>query len=174
MLFQTTDDRIKNLEKRVGDVEKRINTALSDINDVVVTITEVVTKLQQENSSLKKEKAILESKQEKISKQIKETGIRKEIKSNVVRPVKNMVTENFALIQEVAKEGLMPQPGIGELERLVENEGEIKMWDAALKLKVHELQVEHWANMLKDKMTITEKKNRKYLCTIKAGKVFAK
>ena len=170
MLFQTADDRIKNLEKRVGEVEKQVNTALSDINDAVVTITEVITKLQQENSSLKKEKGIIESKQEKIAKQIKETGIRKEIKSNVVSPVKNMVTENFALIQEVAKEGLVPQPGIDELERLVENEGEIRMRDAALKLKVHELQVEHWANALKDRINIAERKDKKYLCWTKTGR----
>jgi len=170
MLFQTTDGRIKNLEKRIGEVEKQINTALTDINDAVVTITEVITKLQQENSSLKKEKGIIESKQEKIAKQIKETGIRKEIKSGVVSPAKNIVTENFALIQEVAKEGFTSQPGIRDLADLVEKEGEIKMQDAALMLKVHELQVEHWAGMLKDRITIAERKNKKYLCSTKTGR----
>ncbi|MBI4170104.1 MAG: hypothetical protein HY514_00270 [Candidatus Aenigmarchaeota archaeon] len=167
MLFQTTEDRIKKLEKRVDEIEKQMNRTLTSIHDALGTITSVITKLQEENTTLKKEKDVIAAKQKQIASQIKDIGIKKDIKLNIVEPVKNIVTENFEFVQEIAKEGFTGKPSMQNLLDLVEKEGEIRMQDAATKMKVHEVQIEHWANTMRNRITVTEKKNKKYLCAIK-------
>ncbi len=166
MLFQTTEDKIKKLEKRVDAIEKQINRTLTSVHEAFGTITDVITKLQEENAALKKGKDVIVAKQKQIASQIKDIGIKRDIKMNIMEPVKNIVAENFEFVQEVAKEGVSEKPSMQHLLDLVEKEGEIKVRDAAAKMKVHEVQIEHWANMLKDRMTVTEKKNKKYLCAI--------
>ena len=174
MLFQTTDDRVKKLEKRMDSLEKQANKSLISINESLLTITEVVAKLQEENGSLKKEKNTLISRQKDVAKQIKDLSIKKDINDSIIEPVKNAVSENFGLIQEVTREGLTAQPSINDLLKLVEKEGEIKIQDAASKMKLHEVQIEHWSNILKDQkiISIIEKKNKKYLCKIMPAKEF--
>ncbi len=172
MLFQTTDDRVKKLEKRVDEMEKNMSKTLMGINDAFTTITDVITKLQQENESLKKEKNIILSRQKQIAKGIKETGIKRDIKSSIIEPVKSAVAENFEFIREVAREDFAEKPGIKKLLDLVENEKETSFRDAAEKMGVHELQIGHWASRLKDQklITVAEKKNKKYLCSVKQAK----
>lgn len=176
MLFQTTDDRIRKLEKRADEMEKRMNRTLAGINDAFTTVTDVVAKLQKENEGLRKEKAELEKSRKQVAGQMTETGIKRDIKE-IAKPAKNIVAGNFEFIQDVAREGLTSahgasaqpaaQAGADGLARLVEKEGEIQLREAAARLKVHELQAEHWASAVKDRVGIAEKKNRKYLFKIK-------
>jgi hypothetical protein len=172
MFFETTDDRIKKLEKRADELEKQMNRTLSTLNDALLSVTDVVTKLYEENNKLKKEKKLITSSQKKIEKEIKQTGIRENINGNLTTPVKNAIKENMELIQEVAKEGWSDNASAEALRSLVEKEGEVRMRDAAETLKVHEVQIEHWAEMLKDQkiITISEKGNKKYLCAAKMVK----
>ena len=176
MIFQTTEDRIKKLEKRIDSLEKGTKKILLEMNESLITVTDVITKLQKENKEMKEEKnlnkkkEILISAKRHIEDEIKDLGPGIGIRETV-RPLKDVIMENYEFIQNVAREGL--QPSMNGLLRLVEKEGEISPRAAAAKLKVHELQIEKWSSTLKQEklITIAEKNNRKYLCSVgqKAG-----
>lgn len=171
MLFSTTEDRVKKLEKRLDSLEKDMKKVLRDINDSLITITEVISKLQEENSELKeeklkKEKEAINAAKIRVESQIRGLGHGIDIKETV-RPLKEIITENYEFVQNVAKEGILP--GTDKLLRLVEKEREISIQAAAAKLKVHVLQIEKWSDALKAEklISVAEKNNKKYLLTSK-------
>ncbi len=169
MFFQTTDERIGRLEKRMSSFEKDMKKTLLDMNESLKTITEVISRLQEENKGLKDEGRMGREKEsvENAKKSVETTA--KNIAPNIismetVKPIREMIEENYEFVQKIARDGL--SPSAGDLCALVGKEKEISMKDAASRMKVHELQVEKWAGTLKAEklITITDKSNRKYLC----------
>jgi len=169
MFFPTTEERIKKMEKRIGEIERQMNRSLESMNEALLTMTDIISKLNDENGKFKKEGQMLSSSQKKVEKEIRDIGVKKEIKENVVEPVKAAIKENMNFVQEVAYEGL---PTMNSLARLVEAQGEIRLQDAASRLRVHELQAEKWATQLKEQkiVAITDKNKKRYLSYIKPAK----
>lgn len=165
MFFQTSDDRLKQVERKVDEMEKQFNRTLTNINESLLTITDVIQKLEAENSKLKKERESIDKKRLEIEKGIKETGVKKDIKIKT-QPVKNIISDNIQFIQEVVKDGR--DSSMHDLYELVKKEP-IEIRKAGEKLKVHKMQVDHWAKLLKSEklLTVEDRRGKKILRVVR-------
>lgn len=162
MIFRTTDDRIKDMEKRLEDTEKKMKSLIAYIDDSFSMVTDVINKMEKDNASLRTQKEKLEEKKEALVKELEEM---KKIRLTA-KPAKKIIADNLDFFKEVAREGIA-EPGatMYGLLRLVEKEKDISTAQAARRLGVHPVQIEEWAERLQgeESLVMVKRKGKTFL-----------
>lgn len=147
-MFETKDEKIRNLEKRIEAMERRINRNFMRVNDSLQTVTDVITRLEKENGELKKDRDFLVEKHRELLRSVEsESRLVKEMKEKIIGPAREGIRQDIELLKDVVKDGIARNRR-DELFDMVMKSGSIKIREAARKLNVHDLQIETWARDL--------------------------
>ncbi len=105
-LFLSKDEKMGKLEKRLNSLEKSTERRFDRSDESFEFFKSIILQMQKENAQLKKDRDYLFTSYRNLLDRLYDSALSDELR-NFIEPMRKGMKENFNLIQQAAKEGLV-------------------------------------------------------------------